>query len=222
MSIKKMLFGVISSAVLIGTISPSFSYANETDVTEEEAVEGVTAITVSDAEMSGAEALFKAVEELDGTLDMEDVSNNDKEDIDSLSEDGQQLYELYLEKLESDMSDEEKTLALLSQFKTEQQVNTKSNLIKASSIGSIKKYYLSNADVNSLIKNAGLNGGFWATVSAVAKRFGKNPTYVTALIVAVPALGVAVINKCNKYNKGVVIQDIRIGATHNFSCSARK
>jgi hypothetical protein len=42
------------------------------------------------------------------------------------------------------------------------------------------------------------------------------------LIIAVPALGWAVLNACNRYNKGVIIKDVRIGASHSFSCSARK
>ena len=58
----------------------------------------------------------------------------------------------------------------------------------------------------------------WAVLNAIAKAFKKSPTLLNAMLIAIPALGLATLNKCNKDNRGVIITDVRIGATHSFSC----
>ncbi|WP_375106085.1 hypothetical protein AB9L15_04100 [Lysinibacillus fusiformis] len=96
--------------------------------------------------------------------------------------------------------------------------------VEASSFGifpplvEVKETKMSNQEVNEILKAAGLNAGAWGFLTALAKKWGKSPTWRTLMMVALPTLGAAGLNSCNQYNKGVIITDTRIGATHMYGC----
>lgn len=82
----------------------------------------------------------------------------------------------------------------------------------------VKETKMSNQEVIEIVKQAGLNAGAWGFLTALAKKWGKSPTWRTLMAVALPSLGAAGLNNCNQYNKGVKITDTRIGATHMYGC----
>ncbi|MCM3181141.1 hypothetical protein ACUXHY_005407 [Cytobacillus horneckiae] len=218
MNFKKTLISTVAGVALIGSISPTISFAS---------TEKVETINVTQEQVNEVEDLFNVVMEIENSsLDMVTLSNNAKSDIEALSKDAQRLYSLYAEFSNNGeiQLTEEQSFSLLNLYLTNPNSSQSivSQGIAPASIGSVKEYKLSHQDVVDIGKLVGVHGTGWGFLAAIAKKFAKKPTYATMLIVAVPALGWSVLNACNRYNKGVIIKDIRIGATHNFSCSARK
>lgn len=220
MNFKKTFISTVAGVALLSSISPTISSAS---------TEKKESINVTQDQINEVENLFDMILEIENSrLDMVDLSNNTKKDIEGLSKDAQKFYYLYAEFSNNGeiQLTEEQSLSLLNLYVTNP--NLSSSIVSqgitatSASIGSVKKYKLSNQDVVDIGKLVALNGTGWTFLAAVAKKFLKKPTYATMLIGAVPALGWAVLSACNRYNKGVIITDIRIGATHSFSCSARK
>lgn len=84
-----------------------------------------------------------------------------------------------------------------------------------------KDFHLSQKDVSELKKMAGIYGTGWGLINAWAKKLGKSATWINMMLLAVPALGVATIDACNKRDKGVIITRTSYGATHTFTCKAK-
>jgi uncharacterized membrane protein len=219
---KKGIVSVVSAVTLLICISPSASFAST-------GVDTPT-VQVSKEQIGDTQELIDVVNELDqSNLNMDNLSKNKQSEIKKLSKEAQEFYYIFEQVVKENGDDAEKAIATLATYyQSMNNVNVASTKqeasgqVSASSIGAVKKYYLSNTQVNNIIKDAGLYGGTWAVLSAIAKAFAKKPTLLTAMLVAIPVLGVAALNECNKYSKGVVITDVRIGATHSWSCAARK
>ncbi|HAJ4038265.1 TPA: hypothetical protein HLT91_23460 [Escherichia coli] len=99
--------------------------------------------------------------------------------------------------------------------------NSKESTIQPMAVINYKEYKISNAKIKQLNKAVGLNSGFWATASAIAKIFAKSPTALTLMLAAVPMLGMAGINACNSKDKGIIITKIGSGATNSYSCKSQ-
>lgn len=215
MNLKKTIVCVVSAATLLSAVSPTTSFAKSNKpsikTTEEQAAE--------------VQSLFDLIEEINKSgLDMENLSVNEKHEIDKLSNEAQELYYIYEQTINEQGTDLDKAIATLATYyqkNVEDSTNTYRQL-STSTIGNYKEYYLTHQQVVDITKAAGLHSGGWTFISAIAKIFGKNPTALTAMIIAIPTLGAATLNACNRYDKGVIIRDFRVGATHNFSCFPRK
>jgi hypothetical protein len=186
----------------------------------------VSSVEVSKEQIYNVQKMANVVKELDKKLNMEDLSQNSEKDINKLSKEAKEFYNLYVEVSASGEGDVAQALVLLGSYyntiNTESSTQQVEGQVSTMSIGGVYNYYLSNQQVRDIIATAGVNGGFWAVLSAAMKHFAKSPTLLTAMIVALPALGAATLNACNRYAKGVVITDVRVGTFHNFSCAPRR
>lgn len=181
---------------------------------------------VSQEDIDKAEKIVSIIENLEEKLDMEELQNNTKENIDSLDQDSKEFYYLY-EKYSQENNnkmDAESVFKLISAYAnndysitsdSENQMTTARVNVK------VKEYKISNQRVRDVVNLVGIHGTGWAFAIALAKKFGKNPTWVTLMIVAVPALGAAGLNACNRKNKGIIITRTTIGATSMFSCKSQ-
>lgn len=182
----------------------------------------VKVVEVTPEDVAKIGNVVKLINEIDKSgLNMDDLSKNSPEDIEKLSDEAQEFYYLYKNELLA-LKDKNQTASKeeAAQFihKASNQMGTEAT---TSSIGSIKKYYLTNQDVNDIVKASNWNGGFWAVITGIAQKYGKKPTWATAVIIGISILGAATLDICNRKGKGVVIQDVRIGATHQWSCYSR-
>lgn len=82
-----------------------------------------------------------------------------------------------------------------------------------------KEFKISNSKIKQLSAAVGINGGFWTT--AIVKYFSYSPTALTLMLVAVPTLGMGVINACNSKGKGIIITQVGSGATNTYSCRSQ-
>lgn len=176
-------------------------------------------------EVMNSEILIDAINELDQKLDMENLSNNSKNEINELSKDAKELYNYILnyDNQKSTSLTGEDALSIFNNYIMENDgIDKNANSgIQPTGVINYKKYKISNAKINELVKLAGLNGGFWATATAIAKVFGKNPTALTLMIAAVPMLGIAGLNLCNSKGKGIVITKAGSGAVNTYSCTSQ-
>ncbi|MFJ7939630.1 hypothetical protein ACIQYG_14120 [Peribacillus sp. NPDC096622] len=220
MNLKKGIVSVVSAVTLLSCISPSASFASTKMDTP--------TVKVSKEQVADMQEVIDVVNELErSNLNMDNLSKNKQKDINRLSSDAKEFYYIYSQASKNGKLD---TTQMMSVFHTYYNAmnnpttkHASSNQgITTSSIGSVKTYNLSNQQVKDIGNLVGVHGSGWGLALAIAKHFGKNPTLATLLIMAVPALGWATLNACNRYSKGVKIKDIRIGASHSFSCSARK
>ncbi|WP_140159538.1 hypothetical protein [Bacillus thuringiensis] len=104
---------------------------------------------------------------------------------------------------------------------SQMQQNISSNPDELPPLIRTKDFHLSQKDVSELKKMAGIYGTGWGLVNAWAKKLGKSATWINMMLLAVPALGVATIDACNKRDKGVIITRTSYGATHTFTCRAK-
>ncbi|MEK4951957.1 hypothetical protein NST12_16820 [Bacillus sp. FSL W8-1127] len=233
MKFKKGVISFVSAVTLLGSSVPITSFAQAQDsppstiqkVDIKELKKSVTKEQVADVQK-----MVNVISELDRKVNMDNLSANTQKDINKLSKEAKEFYYLYEQvyKQNDGKFDVELTLATLNYYynsmnntSTQSGTEVKENTFSiASTIGSVKTYKLSNQQVNDIIKMIGVHGAGWGLMTAIAKYFAKSPTWITAMIIAIPTLGAAVLNACNRYNKGVIIKDVRIGATHNWSCSA--
>ncbi len=218
---KKVLISTVSFAMLSGVVTP-FSTTHAATKNE---VNDVEAIQVSQAEIDEAQKVVDIINSLDEKLNMNDFTKNDLETIESLNNDEREFYNQFKEATERNggQLDEEGAINVINSVyhETIARDNAPVRMAAASSVGSVKDYKLSNQEVKDIADIAGVHGTGWGFVTGIAARFGKKPTILSMLILAVPALGAIAINRCNKNGKGVIITDLRIGATHSFSCRAR-
>ncbi|MFC2948858.1 hypothetical protein [Virgibacillus sediminis] len=221
---KKLFSLIIATTLLVSTFGSSVAFAEgDSMVKDAPELSKSVQVDVSEEDLAKVQVMVNAIEELDQNLDMENLSKNKKRDIKQLSNEAQELYYLYTKKAnkvngKGDVSPEE----VLSFLNTASSSFSEPGMVEPNySIRSVKRYYLTHQQVTDIVKGSAWNGGFWGMMAAIAKIWGKSPTVLTAMIVAIPTLGAATINLCNRYNTGIVIQDIRVGATHSFSCYPR-
>ncbi|RFU70277.1 hypothetical protein D0469_06665 [Peribacillus saganii] len=218
MNLKKGIVSVVSAVTLLSCVSPSASFASTRT--------NAPTVQVSKEQVANMKEVFDVVKELDrSNLNMDNLSKNKQKDINKLSSEAKKFYYIYAEASKNGKLDAVQTMSVLhTYYNAINNIPTnqaKSNVVMAASIR-VKTYKLTNQQVKDIGKLIGVHGAGWGLAVAIAKKFGKSPTLATALIIAVPALGWAVLNACNRYSKGVILKDIRIGATHNWSCSARR
>lgn len=220
---KKHILGIVAASTLFGCTLPVYAQSNSNDEVSESTKLSIDSSQVSEQEIDKAKEIVNIINELDQNLDMYNLSNNSQSDIEKLDKDAQEFYNLYKQAIEQNDGKvtQEETIGFLNSASSGDTNVSTTSAMKLPSLGEVKKYNLSNKEVNDIVKLAGVHGSGWALITALAGRFAKKPTLLTILIIGVPALGAATINACNSNNKGVVIQDIRIGATHSFSCYAR-
>lgn len=227
---KALIATTLSFTLLAGGLSPfgNSAEAKTNDVTNQTVY--ADKLQFSEKEVEVAKNILNIINELDQNrnLNMYNLSENKQSDIDKLDKDVQEFYSLYKQAYEqaNGQLNTADTIEILRSYYY-QNINSVQEVqpveqVTAASVISIKEYKISNQQVTEITKLAGLYGSGWAFMNALAKKFGKSPTFLNMLLVAIPALGVAGLNTCNRYNKGVIITDYRIGATHNFSCSAQK
>lgn len=215
---KKCLLVTFTTMLAFSYTAPSsISYA------EENKSVNTTKSEVSGAEIAKTKEMMDVIQELDQNLDMENLSRNNPEDILKLSKEAQDFYHSY--KNMSDINNgnvsADNVVNLIASKVNESSINDNSNNAAMYSTVRSKDFYISNYQVNEVIKLVGLHGTGWGFAIALAKKFGKSPTWVTLMIVAVPALGAAAINYCNSKNKGIIINRLSFGATHTFTCRSQ-
>lgn len=220
---KKILSVFIAVSML--TFSLSVNNAAHAQSNEES-----TDSTVSSEELAKVETMVKAIEELDKKIGLENLDNLEKlsdieqNDFDSLSKETQDFYNFVkeIEEENSSLITGENGLAVLSTYINNlDSLDSKTMKATTYSVGSVKERKISNSQMKSLNLAVGGNTGFWSVSAAVAKTFAKSPTALTMFIVAIPAIGIYALNVCNKKEKGVIIKDIRIGASHSYSCRSQ-
>ncbi len=202
------------------TVPSSISYAEENNTIN---TVNTANTEVSNAEVTKTKELMDIIQELDQNLDMENLSNNNPEDVLKLSKTAQDFYHSYKSISDSNNGSvsADSVVNLIASKVNENSINNNPNYAAQYAVVRSKDFYISNYQVNQVVKLAGLHGTGWGFATALAKKFGKSPTWVTLMIVAVPALGAATLNYCNSKNKGVIINRLSIGATHNFSCRSQ-
>lgn len=215
---------ILSVFIAVSMLTLSLSINN---VAHAQSNEEMTDSTVSSEELAKVETMVKAIKELDKKIGLENLENLEKlsdieqNDFDSLSKETQDFYNFVKETKEENSSliTGENGLAVLSAYVH----NLDSKTMKATtySVGSVKEYKISNSKMKTLNTAVDGNTGFWGLTAAVAKIWGKNPTALTLLIGAIPAIGIYALNVCNKKEKGVIVKDIRIGASHSYSCRSQ-
>lgn len=210
---KKIVTSAVCATMLISATSTFAASAEDNSYTGSK--------QVTQENVSQVKEMIDIINTLDTELNMYDLSKNNQQDIEKLDKESQEFYYLYKGTTESSQPlTQEAMLGVLNSYVQSSQESNQSNM-GVSSIGSIKKYNFSNSEVNTIIDLVADYGTGWAFVTALAKAFGKNPTALTLLIVAVPALGATAIKRCNSKSKGIVITDTRIGATHSYTCTSR-
>jgi hypothetical protein len=207
--LKKFGFVLMSLTLLVAFVTPSFAHAEESE------------IPVSKTDLENTETLVNVIEELDQNLDMENLSANSPEDINRLSVTAKDLYNSILEYANTTsepLTGEDMALILSTQFHKLSDNQSTETSFSTMGVVNNKKWKLSNSKIKQLNRMAGWNAGFWATATAVARIWAKSPTALTGFLIAIPLVGMAAINSCNKREKGVYIRQVGSGATNNYFC----
>ncbi|PYE93229.1 hypothetical protein [Bacillus sp. 196mf] len=203
----------------------AFSYTAPSSVSYAEESRDVNTIKteVSGLEIAKTKEIMDVIQELDRNLDMENLSNNTPEDILKLSKATQDFYYSYknISDFHNGNVSADDVANLIASKVNENSINNNPNYAAQYAAVRSKDFYISNYQVNEVVKLAGLHGTGWGFAIALAKKFGKSPTWVTLMIVAVPALGAGAINYCNNKNKGIIINRLSFGATHTFTCRSQ-
>ncbi|MGK9430844.1 hypothetical protein ACSSTO_13335 [Bacillus atrophaeus] len=182
-------------------------------------------ITVSGKDVKNTEVLVEAINELDEKLDMENLSSNSQKEISQLSLEAKKLYDSivsYANQKSTSLTGDD-ALIIFSEY-VEELTNNKpvEQMITTMGLGiNYKTYKISNSKIKKLSNAVGINSGFWATSSAIAKIFAKSPTALTLMLGAVPLLGMGAINACNSKGKGIIITKMGSGATNTYSCRSQ-
>lgn len=168
--------------------------------------------------------LIDILEELnEKDITLEDLDENSTKDINNLDDEAKDFYNLYKKSVQEGETENDIINDYLDIDVTtnEENVDQDKASLKMVSPISAKKYKITNGQMkklNSIAKTVGVGEGFTA---AVAKKFGKSPTWVTIIATTVGALGMNGLNSCNENNNGINIVDLRFSATHSFSCEPR-
>ena len=224
---KKWLVLSLVATLLFASI-PVTAFAKENAKDD-----GVVAITETELKSTGT--IVAALEELEKKLDMSKVTGHTERELNRLSPRARDLYDYiqeYARNSESPLTEDD-TLVVLgsylnllnSESSSPKPRTTVPHLQKAEfstlALGSVKEYKVSNQQISDLNKAVGVNTGFWGMAAAIAKIWAKSPTVLTAMLVAIPALGIAGLNACNRYNKGVIIKRVTIGTFSNWTCRSQ-
>lgn len=210
MELSKILLSILSFVMLFAFVAPEKSvYAEETEENLYYEFDETEALSAE------ADQYYNAIMELDEKLNMYNFSTHTTGQLSSLSPEAKEFYDVY------------KTTVAVEAPPTTGGDNN--DVIKPPPIstfaigyiGGVKNYYLTNQQVKDITYNVAIHGTGWGFITAIAKKFKRSPTFVTMLIIAVPALGAAALNKCNRLGRGIVIRDTRIGAMHSFTCFSR-
>lgn len=147
------------------------------------------------------EQLIILLEEMDSKgIDIVNLENNESEEINLLSPEAKKLYVDY-EKFGVNL---ELDKHVSVEMEDKNAISTMSSKVNG--------IFISNDTINKLNKVTGVSGGIFGVAAALIKaKLGLSPTALTALIVAVGALGVAGINACNWNNKGIYLTAEFIG-----------
>jgi len=214
--LKKIGLVIMSLVMAFAFVSPSLAQASSSDKTN-----------VTAKELENTEIVIDAINELDQKLDMENLSSNSSEEINKLSKEAKELYNSivnYENQKSTPLTGNDAITVLSTHFNklnNNEINNSKESTIQPMAVINYKEYKISNAKIKQLNKAVGLNSGFWATASAIAKIFAKSPTALTLMLAAVPMLGMAGINACNSKDKGIIITKIGSGATNSYSCKSQ-
>ncbi|MCM3671234.1 hypothetical protein M3181_19940 [Mesobacillus maritimus] len=219
---KKLLISTLALTLASTSLLP-YGSAKAASIETNNSVNPTTVIQTSVAPTSGI-LTIKAINELDQKLDMENLTSNSQDDINQLSTEAKRLYEsilIYANQKNGPLKSED-MLVVLNNYVHSSNTTNATNTIQPM-LGGInyKEYKISNSDIQKLNDLVGLNGGFWATATAIAKIWGKNPTVLTLMLGALPMLGVGGLNLCNSKKKGVIITKIGSGATNSYSCRSQ-
>lgn len=210
---KKTISFLVAIVLIFAAISPVYASGNESTVKEN------TNITEQDIVNAGI--LVDAIKELDEKLDMNNLSSISENEVSLLSENARNFYD-YIKEYENSQDFIENPQMVLANYMNEiEKENPRSK--KEGRIGGItyKEYKISNSKLKEFKKNVAYNAGFWGIAAAVAKVWSKSPTVLTAFLVAIPALGIAILDKCNKKSKGIIIIKAGTGATNTYSCKSQ-
>lgn len=224
----KSLVSIISFALIVAFISPQNANAL---VLLPEGEEYYPEVEMTESEISEAIEMRDVLLELDANLDMTNLENNTTEEISTLSESSQEFYSLYKET--EPISNE----TLLPLFITSENIAGSpskpplnsdvmpppgtSTYLYGGQIGSVTNTSVSNTTITNINEIAGYTGSAFTFAALMAKKYGKNPTFLTLMLVAISALGMKALNTCNRYKKGIVITRTRVGATNYFTCKSQ-
>lgn len=232
---KRLTIALTSLILVLSFALPSFNQASAEMIGNEivEFTEGNLEGSVSIEETARVERMVNSINELDKKIGLENLENLEKLSdidqnlVDSLSKETQDFFN-FVKKIEQDNNNaitSENGLAILSTYvqsldsKNDMTITPYSSI--ASTIGSIKDYKISNAQMKELNLLVNGNTGFWTLSAAIASIWKKSPTTLTKFIVAIPIIGLYTLNVCNKKGKGIIITDVRVGASHSFSCKSQ-
>lgn len=214
--LKKIGLVIMSLVIIITFVSPSLAQASSNDK-----------VNVTAKELENTEVVIDAINELDKKLDMENLSSNSQEEINKLSKEAKELYNSIVsyEDQKSTPLTGDDAITVLSEHVNKlnnNEVNkSKEPTIQPMAVINYKEYKISNSKLRQLNSAIGLNGGFWATATAIASTFSKSPTTLTLMLAAVPMLGMGMLNTCNSKGKGIIITKIGSGATNSYSCKSQ-
>ncbi|MGE1166339.1 hypothetical protein ACQJ0Y_24560 [Peribacillus simplex] len=218
---------ILSVFIAVSMLTLSLSINN---VAHAQSNEEMTDSTVSSEELAKVATMVKAIEELDKKIGLENLDNLEKlsdikqNDFDSLSKETQDFFNFVkeAEKENSSLITGENGLSVLSTYVHNlDSLDSKTMKATIASVGSVTERKISNAQMKNLNLAVTGNSGFWTLSGAIAKTFAKSPTALTMFIVAIPIIGIFALNVCNKKEKGVIVKDVRIGASHSYSCRSQ-
>lgn len=155
------------SLILMFSFMPISSLA-KTDLSEDEIV------NVTFKELGNTKTLVEAINELDQNLNMENLSLNSQEEINHLSAQAIELYDLIVnfENQKSDSLKGNDALLIFSKYLYELDKSQEGN-VTMQLVGGInyEEYKISNAKIQELNGLIDLNTGFWGVAIALAKVF---------------------------------------------------
>lgn len=219
---KKLIITLTSLMLVLSFALPALSPASAETIETGRNLEG----SVSHEELARVEKMINSIDELDKKIGLENLENLEKlSDIDqnvfdSFSKETQDFLNFVKEIENNNVITSENGLAILSTY-VQGLENQNGMTVMASSVGSVTEYKVSNAKMKELNLLVNGNTGFWTLTAAIAAIWKKSPTVLAKFIVAIPIIGVYGLNVCNKKGKGIIITDLRVGASHTFTCKSQ-
>ncbi|KIL28409.1 hypothetical protein [Bacillus altitudinis] len=214
----KKSFMLLLSIVFLVSMIPLNASASK-NVSEDKTL----SISVSEKDVKNTDVLIKAINELDANLNMKNLKEISQKELNKMTPETKKLYASimsYKNKASSSLTGKD-ALVIFSQYVNELS-SSNEKIMTTKGLGfNYKEYKISNSQINKLSKAVNLNSGFWATSTAIAKIFAKNPTALTLLLAAVPVLGIATLDACNSRGKGIIITKMGVGATNSYSCRSQ-
>ncbi|UOY89184.1 hypothetical protein [Bacillus glycinifermentans] len=217
----KKSFGILFSSVLLFSMM-SFSALASTESSEGKTISSDEMISVSGKEVENTKVLVRAINELDTKLDMENLSANSQKEVSQLSPEAKKLYDSIVsyKNQKSAFLTSDDAVVIFSEYVSNLN-KSKEQTFTTKGVLNYKEFKISNSKIKQLSAAVGINGGFWTTATAIVKYFSYSPTALTLMLVAVPTLGMGVINACNSKGKGIIITQVGSGATNTYSCRSQ-